>query len=639
MAGLFDTFTTAKRGLAVQQANINVNSHNIANAQTKGYSRQRAVTETTKPFGGMSRFDTCSVGQIGTGAEVTSIQRIRDTFIDYQLRHEYGKLGDYQVQSDFLSEVEDVFNEPSDKGIQNSFSEFYAAFQEVAKAPEKSSTRTVAIQKASTLANALNQAYAALEKKKQNAQELLQNNVLDVNSCLNQINELNQEIASVSAVGMTPNDLMDKRDNLLDELSYKFGITVKRDDKNTINLSMDGFPNPTDSGKGALDNLVNSNPTNKDYTRFSYVKGVSDVTTVAGVSTIEVEYYPLGNSKKQAQKITIQGTVSNLESIKDSLEQNRILAADKDGNVLKYDSTTTPLSPQFVSTTNGEALTVSESSNFIKSIFKIYESDSSVNSVDPKAIKGEIAGNQSVQNMITGYMDELDKIAKSLAYTVNAIQTGNDGTTATTGLADAHDYLVFVNSDKTPASTTDMTIDQGITAKNISVNKEIINDVFKLNCGNKKDSGEKNGDRAQAIADLISVKIDISNIDISKLTSRKDFFSGIDTNSDGSIDLTFGVTFDGLKVTGNTTGKAMGYYYKDMISDLGTKAQEAQRVVAKQEQNTIATLEDQKSSVSGVSLDEEMTDLIQFQHAYQANAKMISTIDQLLDVVINQLKR
>lgn len=638
MAGLFDTFTIAKRGLSVQQANINVNSHNIANAKTTGYSRQRAVTETTKPFGGLTRFDICSVGQIGTGAEVTSIQRIRDTFIDYQLRHEYGKLGNYEVQSDFLSEVQDVFNEPSDKGIQNLFSEFYASFQEAAKAPEKSSTRTVAIQKSSTLANALNQAYASLEKKKNNAQELLQNNIVNVNSCLNQINELNQEIASVSAVGMTPNDLMDKRDNLLDELSHKFGITVKGDDKNTINLSMDGFPNPTDSTKGALDNLVNSSPTNTDYTRFSYVKSVSDIThnAVSGKDEIAVEYYALGDSKKPAQKITIEGLQADLKSLKASMEQNRILVADKDGKALKYDNTTDPTNPVFLSTNNGDTVKASE---FQKTVFKIYESDSSVNSVDPKAIKGEIAGNQSVQNMIQGYMDELDKIAKVLAYTVNAIQTGNDGTTIAANLAGAAQYLLFVNADKTPASSTDMTIDQGITAKNISVNKEIINNVFNLNCGNKKDSGEKNGDRAQAIADLISTKIDISNVDITKLSSRKDLFSGIDTNGDSTIDLTFGVTFDGLKVTGNSTGKSLGYYYKDMISDLGTKTQEAQRIVAKQEQNTIATLEDQKSSVSGVSLDEEMTDLIQFQHAYQANAKMISTIDELLDVVINQLKR
>ncbi|ETJ35424.1 Flagellar hook-associated protein FlgK, partial [human gut metagenome] len=100
MAGLFDTFTVAKRGLSVQQGNINTTSHNLANSQTAGYSRQRAVVETTRPFGGMSKFDSCSVGQVGTGAEITSIQRIRDYFIDYQVRSESGTSGYYTQRNE-----------------------------------------------------------------------------------------------------------------------------------------------------------------------------------------------------------------------------------------------------------------------------------------------------------------------------------------------------------------------------------------------------------------------------------------------------------------------------------------------------------------------------------------------------------
>lgn len=92
-AGLFDTFTIGKRGLNVNQSAINTTSHNIANANTQGYSRQRSVIETTRPFGGMSKFDTSGPGQVGTGAEVTTIQRIRDYFIDYQVRNENGSLG------------------------------------------------------------------------------------------------------------------------------------------------------------------------------------------------------------------------------------------------------------------------------------------------------------------------------------------------------------------------------------------------------------------------------------------------------------------------------------------------------------------------------------------------------------------
>ncbi len=154
MAGLFDTFTVATRGINVQQGAINTTAHNIANANTVGYSRQRAVIETTRPFGGMSKFDSCGPGQIGTGAQITSIMRVRDSFIDYQVRNETSKLGNYQVTSDFLSQIEDVFGEPSDSGIQTLFSEFYSSFQELAKTPDKTSARTVALQKASALADA-----------------------------------------------------------------------------------------------------------------------------------------------------------------------------------------------------------------------------------------------------------------------------------------------------------------------------------------------------------------------------------------------------------------------------------------------------------------------------------------------------
>lgn len=223
MAGLLDTFTIARRGLTVQQGNINTSSHNISNIDTEGYSRQRAVSETTRPFGGMSRFDTTGAGQVGTGAEITSIQRIRDYFIDYQYRSASGTSGYYTQQNQTLSKVEDIFGEPSDTGIQELTSQFFSSFQEVSKTPDKADVKTVAIKNAQALADAINYTYNQLEKTNQDSQKLLESNVTDVNSYLNQINELNKEIRSVSAVGQTPNDLMDKRDNLVDKLSENLG--------------------------------------------------------------------------------------------------------------------------------------------------------------------------------------------------------------------------------------------------------------------------------------------------------------------------------------------------------------------------------------------------------------------------------
>lgn len=607
MAGLFDTFTVATRGINVQQGAINTTAHNIANANTVGYSRQRAVIETTRPFGGMSKFDSCGPGQIGTGAQITSIMRIRDTFIDYQVRNETSKLGNYQVTSEFLSQIEDIFGEPSDSGIQTLFSEFYSSFQELAKTPDKTSARTVALQKASALADALNHTYTQLEKKMTDAQELLQQNVTDINSMLDQINDLNQQISKVSAVGQTPNDLMDRRDVLLDNLSSMFGITIEKDVRETINLKVEGYP-----AYGVnIDNLVNSKP-NTDYTRFSYVKGVEYAKNADGTvdtSKLEVEYYPLGDSNSVPKKITISGTADELKDLKSSLEQNRILIADQDGVVGTPDSVT------------GDTTMSVDDLN--KATFKMYQYDKNVNNVDPKDIKGEVAGNQSAQDLIKGYMSELDKMAAALAYSVNAIQTGNDGSGNTLTDANGNEFeSIFVNGDGS-------TSDDGINAKNITVNKNLIKDVSKLNCSSTNDAGEKNGDRAQAIADLLTTKINLSELNDVNELDRKKFFDkagiSLDTN--------------GISIEGSKDGKTVHNYYKDMISQLGTKAQEANRKVANQSEVILKNLELQRISVSGVSIDEEMTNLIQFQHSYSANAKMISTIDELLDVVINGLKR
>lgn len=607
MAGLFDTFTVATRGINVQQGAINTTAHNIANANTVGYSRQRAVIETTRPFGGMSKFDSCGPGQIGTGAQITSIMRIRDTFIDYQVRNETSKLGNYQVTSEFLSQIEDIFGEPSDSGIQTLFSEFYSSFQELAKTPDKTSARTVALQKASALADALNHTYTQLEKKMTDAQDLLQQNVTDINSMLDQINDLNQQISGVCAVGQTPNDLLDRRDVLLDNLSSMFGITIEKDARETINLKVEGFP----AHGTSIDNLVNSKP-NTDYTRFSYVKGVEYAKNADGTvdtSKLEVEYYPLGDSNSVPQKITISGTADELKDLKSSLEQNRILIADQDGVVGTPDPVT------------GDTTMSVDDLN--KATFKMYQYDKNVNNVDPKDIKGEVAGNQSAQDLIKGYMSELDKMAAALAYSVNAIQTGNDGSGNTLTDANGNEFeSIFVNGDGS-------TSDDGINAKNITVNKNLIKDVSKLNCSSTNDAGEKNGDRAQAIADLLTTKINLSELNDVNELDRKKFFDKAGISLDAN----------GISIEGSKDGKTVHSYYKDMISQLGTKAQEANRKVANQSEVILKNLELQRISVSGVSIDEEMTNLIQFQHSYSANAKMISTIDELLDVVINGLKR
>lgn len=596
MAGLLDTFTISKRGLNVQQSNINTSSHNIANANTVGFSRQRSVIQTTRPFGGASRFDTCTVGQVGTGAEVTAIQRVRDQFLDYQVRSKTTESGGLNIKYQYLYQAENILNDSSDAGIQNALNEFFDAFQEISKAPEKTSNRDVAISQAAALADMINSKYTQLEKKKSDAQSLLTQNVAEINGILDSINSLNKQISSIAAIGMTPNDLMDQRDSLLDELSAKFGINVDRDSRETINLTTTEKQDSINIGGKDVDKLVSSSP-NDEYIRFSAIDSVEVKDDGNGNYSLTVKYNKLGDDTNQGTFTIPCGSKAEAESRQNELLESRIIITDSDGNI-RDDA--------------GNVVADGGNVGFDKlNMLKVTE--------------GEIAGNQKAQKEMQTAMDELDKLAAGFAYAVNAIQTGSiNGQNALTT------ELIFVNKDGAKDANGNANSDKGINAKNISINAKMKKDSSLLICGeNITDvSGDKAGTRALAIANLSNMKMDFSKVTVNDNMERNTFLTaagvGFKTGSN-------------LELEGSTSGSTAKDKYISITNTLGTSIKTTKESLTSVA-GELESYEEQRLSVSGVSLDEEMTDLITFQHAYQANAKMINTVDQLLDVVINGLK-
>lgn len=602
MSGLFATFNIGKRGLFAQQKAIDVTSHNIANANTEGYSRQRATLETTRPFGMPSMNNQVGPGQIGTGVDVSCIQRIRDGFMDYQVRREKSTLGQYEARDKYLSEIESIFNEPSDNGLSNLIGKFFNAWDQLSKQPESSNARTVAAQQSAALADELNHTYNQLMSVKSNAQESIKQSVFDLNGMLDRLDKLNQQIMSVKVSGMEPNDLMDQRDLLLDQLSEKFNINVEADNFYSVNVS------PEDkSGLDANGNslLIRKNP-NDAVRRFSYVTGIEETATSG---EYKVTYLRNGD-KDKAETIYVNMTDDEYKQ----LDQCRVLwsqndknndaangmAIDKNGAVIK-------------------ASTIADAIDF---------GDLALFSLPKDENKGELKGYMSVQKDVDNYIDQLNKLAKGLAFAVNAVHSGEKNSAA-------DDMPFFVNKDA--AQYTDGVLNNltdtldgevEITAGNISVNMEIIKDVMKIKAGTTGDpevDGENDGKRALAIAQLRDTLIKFQ--DISNGTDRS--FVG-DLEPDSSLGVpTIKSDINGMKIDS---------YFKDTIDKLGIQEQEAKRVVQNQEV-LLKGFQERRDSISGVSLDEEMANLVQFQHAYQANAKIIATVDELLDVVVNGLKR
>ncbi|WP_297417093.1 flagellar hook-associated protein FlgK [Clostridium sp.] len=575
MAGLFDTFTIAKRGLSVQQSSIDVTSHNIANTNTTGYTRQRAVSETTEPRGGNTKFDDLSVGQVGTGAQITSIERIRDSFIDYQVRTQATINSSLDTQNTYLQQAVDVIDDTNNTGVKSALDNFYTAFQSLSTSSDKDSSKAVAVTKAETLASQINDSYNNLKKIQDNLQNVLTSDVTTINDTLDQINDLNKQIESVTSLGLTPNDLMDKRDNLLDTLSEKFGISIDSQKNNGVDVSA------TDLSSSNI--LVNSSDTTgTKCTRFSSVESVEYDSTS---NELTIKYAKLGNSDNTfTTTVTLSGSAADGEALKESLEKDRILIASNDGTV-----------------------NLSSATDVKSAIFK--------------ASGGEVGGDQVAQDAIQTSMNGLDEFAAALAYTVNSIQTGSTDGTANSNLSN-NDSLFVVSGSSS---------DSGITAANISVNSALQSDSTLLNCASDSSSGEKDGSRALAIADLADLKIDFTTLDSSSISglTRAAFFSKTGLTFKDSTDTDLNSTAAG--------GTTLDDNFTSVTSTLGTAANTVSNKLTTSE-NLLTSLKDQRTSVSGVSLDEEMTNLIEYQHAYQANAKVISTVDQLLDVVINGLK-
>lgn len=247
MTSTFSGFYISLRSMQTQQTALNTASHNVANAKTEGYTRQRAEMAATSPWPYPAVNSLGIVGQIGTGVEITKMERVRDQFLDIQLRNETNTLGEWTVKQDTLEQVEVVFQEPTDTGLSTLITQFWDSWQELSMNPESinSAVRTTLVETAASLADALRYTHQQLEDIAADTDSIIKIDVDGINSTANQIKDLNQQIKKAKIAGFEPNDLMDKRDLLLDQLAEVIDFKVTDNGDGTIDVNL--YNGATDS--------------------------------------------------------------------------------------------------------------------------------------------------------------------------------------------------------------------------------------------------------------------------------------------------------------------------------------------------------------------------------------------------------
>ncbi|MBZ4643721.1 MAG: flagellar hook-associated protein 1 [Deferribacteres bacterium] len=576
MSNIFGTLYTGVSGLMTSQAGIEITGHNIANANTEGYSRQRAVIQTQNPL-------LVTPGPFGRGAKLEYVERTYDEVLANNLRRENTSLSYWSALQTSLDEVKVYFNElESGSGLGDALKEYFNAWQDLAStAPDNSDESQVKkielVNKTETLATKIQDSYAQIESIRENSDLKIEQYVNEINDIAESIRQINIQIGKVESGGDRANDFRDQRDLLLEKLSDYVDFNVHERSDGQIAVLVGG------------NTLVDSDVTNKLYA----VKNENNSnhydiywgSRVSNEPIVDITSRISGG--KVAAEIKLRDSIlteytDKLDKLAQTLieETNRIHSTGL--GIERFDSITSSngvYNPTYsFSRDLGKfpydvnegtfRIAVYNSEGEISDYYDIDidpEEDNllsvieKINSADGNAFGGRISAQISAGNSI--------KITSEEGYTFSFTEDTSNFLVAS-GL-----YGYF----------------SGSGARDIKLNDLI-----------------KNNPNFIATAKSTAAGDNTNALDIANLK----FKNVVDSNY--SIDEFYSVF---------TTTIAADKNQIDVFYN--AKKQSVDQFTIKLEQ------------VRGVSIDEEFTNLIKFQKAYEANARFITAVDQMIDRLIN----
>jgi flagellar hook-associated protein 1 len=221
---------TALSGLIAEQTALDTTGNNIANANTEGYSRETALLEPDQPLTIPALSSHTGLGaQLGTGVSVTTITRVRNEYLDAQYRSQNSSLSAATANAEVLEQAQSAFNEPSSAGIASQLSNFWSAWNSLATSPTSEAAKEAVVAAGKQLATTINQLggqLSAISSQATEQYEALTGPSGEVTGIAEQLAQLNGQIKLAEEAGTPPNEMLDRRDLLLDKLSGLASITV-----------------------------------------------------------------------------------------------------------------------------------------------------------------------------------------------------------------------------------------------------------------------------------------------------------------------------------------------------------------------------------------------------------------------------
>lgn len=588
MRSTFAGLNTMVRGLYANQTALDTVGHNVANANTDGYSRQKVNLATTNS---QTMYGANGAYQIGTGVSIQSITRARDVFVDRQMWKEASTLGYGEMQHDILSKVEAVFREPTETGVQTVLNKFWTALQNLSTDASNESVRTAVRQRGVELVDAIKQSDQQLKDMVRDVNSVLEIKVGRANQLTMEIASLNRQIVALET-GKTDhaNDLRDRRDLLTDELSTLLKISVSEDKNGNFNIS---------SGNMAL-------VTGTDYTQLEAVSDPNSAMTVRyGIDAKKVI-----NKTTGGEADFVGGEISGLLEVRDSDEFGIKAYLDKVDTISRF------LLQDF-NEVHRAGYGLQDSFTGIN-----FFGAQSINYSDPAYQPANYAGSWTAQLQVNPELfNTADGLQKIAAKTM-------PGTLAVTMSNSAAGELSVDGSYNGPGGQT-----YTVRIESVSADGKALTAKYSTDGGTTwLDAVADNADDPTAFTLSNGVIVRIG-ANINNAAADTYSFKPTQGNANGGNAILMGnrLKLDQRSLLGNAS---LDSYYNSLTGGLGVQVQNAARLADNQR-----ALVDQigvwRESTSGINLDEEMSDMIRFQKGYSAAARMITVVDEMLDKLIN----
>lgn len=622
MASSFAGIEMGKRSLMAHTTAINTAGHNVSNADTEGYSRQRVQMCAFDPLyrPDLSRAET--PGQVGQGMTVQDVTRVRDELLDARITAQAHQESYWSTREKYYVMLEQIYNEPAETSVRSHMDQFWQAWQELALYPDSQAARQAIVTRGDTLAGSIRQRYASLNGVATLINGDIDATVRQVNDYARQIAQVNEEIIKSQAMGDNPNDLLDRRDLLVDKLSGLVNVSADRRDADEFMVHIDGhiLVQGSKFRQFAVVSPTDNNAFNEVV--WADTQNAAQITGGSLGALVELRDVDVRNEMQSLNTMTM-----NFADMVNDIHRNAMGANGTTG--LDFF-----VQQDFVENANGNYDRDGDGALDSSYVFRLTGSNA-LAATAQTGLEGVITIAGKTGNITVPYYptDTVETI-------INRI---NDSDGEVKAYLDRNSNLVLKATTASDAANPDFVI------RHVEDSGHFLSGYAGVLAGrgaenaydfNQPDAVARLAANAQyAVSPMLNPAAYITvngaiRSDVLSVAAAYPSAAGSVEPGDSSA----ASQIASLRNTPVMIGRSRTFddYFAESVTNVGLKGEQAQNMLA--QQNVImGDLRNLRESISGVNIDEELADIIKFQHGYNAAARFISVMDELLDTVINRL--